>query len=210
MSAWGRVLACALSLAACGGPVPEIHYYELAVLQPMRRPASDPRLVLAIEPFEANAAYESEQMVYRVSPYRMDYYHYHRWSASPALTVADYLREAFSRTGRFRRVVLEPSPNAPLVLGGRVLALEEVDVTEESWYGQVVLELSLESRESGEVVWSQTFSEREKMEQRSPEGLARALSLALDRIVAASTGPIAAALDTAARADARREPAATR
>ncbi|MFO7181674.1 MAG: ABC-type transport auxiliary lipoprotein family protein [Pseudomonadota bacterium] len=194
MSLRDRVLACALFVASCGGPVPDIHYYELVVLQSARPPASDPRLVLVIQPLEVDAAYESERMVYRVSPYRIDYYHYHRWSAAPALTVADHLRKAYARTGKFRRVVLEPASRAELVLGGRLLALEEVDVSEESWYGKVEIELVLEARETGEIVWSRTFSERERMDRRSPEGLARALSVALDRIVAASAGPIADAL----------------
>jgi ABC-type uncharacterized transport system auxiliary subunit len=63
-----------------------------------------------------------------------------------------------------------------------VLALEEVDKSKTSWVGHVVIELRLTDAATGEVIWSQQFEENEPVKEQTPEGLAQALSKALDRI----------------------------
>jgi ABC-type uncharacterized transport system auxiliary subunit len=160
---------------------------------------------LAIEALTVDAAYDTERMVYRRSPYRLDYYYYHRWSAAPALHLRDTLRQAYARTGAFREVVESTANDDTLVLGGRVFALEEVDVTEQHWFGRMGLELWLSDPRSQRRLWSAVFTEQELMVEQNPEGLAKAISVALDRIVAQSTSMIAAAMrDEAQRAQQPR------
>ena len=68
---------------------------------------------------------------------------------------------------------------------------EKVDVDRKRWIGRVALELYLEDRRSGEVVWTRQLEQSEPLEVQSPEGLARALSRALDRIARRATPEIA-------------------
>jgi hypothetical protein len=55
-----------------------------------------------------------------------------------------------------------------------------------------VIELTLPDAKTNRVVWSQQFEETEPVRAQTPEGLARALSIAMNRIVAKATPAIAA------------------
>ena len=174
-----------LWLVACGGKLPETRYYQLAA-PPAQVQRGD--LVIAIEPFETDAGYDDDRMVYRATPFRLDYYHYHRWSAAPGVLVGRFVGQSLQRTGRFRAIVRE---GAPLVLRGRVAAIEEVDQSKSRWVGRIALELSLVDTRTNAVVWSQDYEETEPLRVQSPEGLAQALSIALGRIATAAAPTIA-------------------
>lgn len=168
------------ALVACGGTAPQVRYYQLAVDSPVTPPSGTQ--VIAVTALTSHSAYDDERIVYRKSPYRLDYYSYHRWSATPGVLVAGFLEQALSRTGAFKAVVGEASPDAAWVLGGSIAAIEEIDRTPSHWQGRIALDLTLTDPATGAVVWAQRFEETESLAIQSPEGLARALSIALDRI----------------------------
>ncbi len=211
-----RAAAIALVAAAWawGGKVPQTRYYQLAAPAPAPALAPADRaprdgLVIAVEPLSADDAYQDERIVYRTGPYRLDYYEYHRWSAAPGVLVAGYLERALERTGRFRAVVRELSPDADVVLGGRVVAIEEVDESPTRWIGRIAVELRLEDARTGAVLWVRELAETEPLAVQSPEGLARALSAAMARIAARAISEIVAEAATRARPQARRQPRAS-
>lgn len=191
-----RGLLVLLALAACAGKLPPTRHYALAPVTGAGVAATGD-VVLVLEPFTTEPAYDDERIVYRPSPYRLDYYNYHRWSSAPGTLVGNYLEQALERTGRFRAVVRELSPQAPVVLGGRVVAIEEIDTSRTRWVGRIVVELTLTEPRTGAVLWTEQFDETEPLATQTPEGLARALSVALARI-AARTAPRVDELATAA------------
>lgn len=166
-------------LAACGGKMPDTRYYQLV---PPQATAGRGDVSLAIEPLATDQAYDDERIVYRLSPYRLDYYQYHRWSAAPGTLVGAYLEQALEHGGRFRMVTRETTADVPAVLGGRVIAIEEVDHSHTSWFGRIVIELRVTDARTNRVVWSKQYEETEPLAKQSPEGLAQALSLAMARI----------------------------
>jgi ABC-type uncharacterized transport system auxiliary subunit len=176
-----RIIALCCFVAACGGSVPETRFYQLASTTHTGEHTG--AASLAVEPLTTDGAYDDERMVYRVNPYRLDYYNYHRWSAVPGLLIGNYIQQAFAKSGRFRAVVHEASEATPVVLGGRIVALEEVDSTTTKWQGRIVIELTLTDNATNHVLWSEQFEETEALPMQNPEGLARAISVALDRIV---------------------------
>jgi ABC-type uncharacterized transport system auxiliary subunit len=178
LAALAVAIVVTLGLAGCGGKLPETRYYQLAA--PKNAATSSTGAVLAIQPLEADDAYDDERIVYRLTPYRLDYYHYHRWSASPGTLVADFLERTFEHSGKFKTVTRDTT--APVTLGGRVIAIEEVDQSKTSWLGRVVVELTLTDNATGEVVWTHQYEEMEPLPAQSPEGLARALTVAMKRI----------------------------
>jgi uncharacterized lipoprotein YmbA len=188
-----------IALVACGGRVPETRYYQLAAPAASQPHGGD--LVLVLEPLVTDPAYDDERIVYRTTPYRLDYYNYHRWSSSPGIMIGNFLEASLERTGAFRTVLRELTPGVPTVLGGRVIAIEEVDATRERWLGRIVIELSVTDATSGRTLWSQQFEDTEPLAKQSPEGLAQALSVAMDRIARRAAPEIAA---TARRAHASR------
>lgn len=173
----------------CAGTVPETRYYQLAAHQ-----SAEPKTgaaMISVEPLATDGAYDDERIVYRLNPYRLDYYNYHRWSATPGSLVGSYLEQALAKSGKFRAVLREGGESAPVVLGGRVLAIEEVDVSKTSWRGRIALELTLSDTVSGQVLWSERFEETESLPAQNPEGLARAISTAMNRIVQRALPPVA-------------------
>jgi len=175
-----KSLALLVLFAACAGKMPETRYYQLA--EPSGKAAGSKGVAIVVEPLTTDAAYDDERIVYRVTPFRLDYYNYHRWSAAPGTLIANYLERAFEKSGRFGAVTREANPDAPVTLGGRVVAIEEVDQAKTKWLGRIVLELTLTDTSSGQVLWAEQFEETEVLPIQSPEGLARALSVALERI----------------------------
>lgn len=173
---------------ACASRAPDTRYYQLA---PPAAAARGGDLVLVLEQLATDAAYDDERIVYRQTPYRLDYYHYHRWSASPGVLVGNYLEAALERSGRFRAVVRELTADAPVILGGRVVALEEVDTAPDRWFGRIVLELVATDARTGTPLWTEQYEELEPLKTQSPEGLAQAISTALGRIAARAAPRIA-------------------
>jgi ABC-type uncharacterized transport system auxiliary subunit len=177
------VLAALICAAACGGSTPQVRYYQLAAhdaAAPPPKSTSDK--VLVVEALSSDGVYDDERIIYRNNPYRLDYYNYHRWVATPGVLVGGYLEHALGRTGDFKAVLREQTPEASLVLGGRVNAIEEVDKDPKHWVGRISIELTLTDPKTGDVLWAQPFEETEPLAVQNPEGLARAISTALDRI----------------------------
>lgn len=175
------VFLMALLVFGCGGR-PEIRYYQLAP-PPSAGDPTGSDVVLSVDTFVGDAAYEDNRIVYRKSPTRLDYYHYHRWTAPPGVMLGDFLRGAYESTGHFRTVVSGFSPEAPLYLGGRIVAFEEVDVDESTWRARAVLALYLRETKTGDIVWSETITEEEPVDEQNPDGVARAMSRAVMRVV---------------------------
>jgi ABC-type uncharacterized transport system auxiliary subunit len=183
-------LALAATTTACGGKLPETRYYQLATPAPaVSRPSGT--AVVALESLSTDAAYDDERIVYRTSPYRLDYYQYQRWIASPGVMLADYLASSLARTGRFRALPRELTDAAPVVLSGRVIAIEEIDRGPATWVGRVAIELTLTNVRTGAAVWTQSFEETEPLAAQTPEGLAAALSRAMTRVVERAAPAIA-------------------
>ena len=175
-----RLLAVAMLCVGCGSNGPDTRYYQLAEPRPV--PGQKGAVALVIEPLSTDTAYDDERIVYRVTPYRLDYYNYHHWSSAPGTMISNYLERALEHSGRFSSVTREANPNAAAVLGGRVIAIEEIDQSKTRWVGHITLELTLTDPASGKLMWSEQYDETEPLAAQSPEGLARALSAALDRI----------------------------
>jgi ABC-type uncharacterized transport system auxiliary subunit len=200
------LIGCA-ACAACAGKLPETRFYQLAV--PEAQPHGGDR-VLVLDPLATDAAYDDDRIVYRTTPFRLDYYQYHRWSSAPGSMVSNYLEQALEHSGRFRAVVRELTPDAPVVLAGRVLAIEEVDRSRTDWLGRIVLELILTDARTSETLWTEQFEETEPLRERNPEGLAAALSTAMSRIVGRAAPVIAELADRQARTHSEQPPAAGR
>ena len=209
-AAGARFATAALIVAsagsACGGSAPETRYYQLTA--PIGQKAGGGDAILTIEPLQAEGAYDDDRIVYRTSPYRLDFYHYHRWSAPPGALVADYLEQALEASGHFRAVFRAPGPRTGAVLGGRLIAIEEVDASRTRWIGRIVVELHLRDAATGEIIWSRQFEERQPLDRRSPEGLARGISIAAGRI-AVRLAPDVARIALARSAGPRASPSSS-
>ena len=166
------VTAVLVAASACslGRRTPELHYYVLAV------PGTPPSALDApvrIGVFTADQPYATTRLAYRTSPYRLDYYTYHRWAADPRqmipAAIRDYLERAASRDG-----------GPPYVVEGHVRRLEEVDQSG-GRVGAIGLEVRVQR--AGRIVLASAYEEVEPAAEANPEAVAAALSRALGRIL---------------------------
>ncbi len=170
----GALCACALyGASACGGPSAVVRYYQLAPQVEASTEAAP--WTLGVEYLSADSAYEDARMVYRESRYRLDYYHYHRWTAPPALMVSDVLRRALQEARAFERVEAGYTSRADVLLRGRLVALEEVD-GQGSPKARLVLDMHAVNVATNATIWSGVIEREREMDSRTGEALAKALS----------------------------------
>lgn len=193
-----RIAALAL-LAACGGSIPQTRYYQLAPAEGAAIAHPD-GTVIAVSTLDAEGPYDDDRIVYRVDPVRLDYYAYHRWSSSPGAMLGTYLQDSLAKSGAFAAVLPEVTANTAIVVGGRVQAIEEVDIDHAHWVAHVAIVVTATDPRTSEVLWAQRYEQREPLRERTPEGLSRALGIAMQRIVREAAPAIAGIAEKQARA----------
>jgi ABC-type uncharacterized transport system auxiliary subunit len=168
--AWLAAFAVVLGACALTRRPPEMRYYTLAVpgVPPARLPAP-----ITVGAFTADEPYGTARLAYRTSPYRLDYYVYHRWAADPRRIVAAAARDYLERAAS---VVDGP----PLELTGHIRRLEEADAAEGC---HAVLALDVRLERAGHVSLARPYADTEPADACRPEAVAAALSLALGRIL---------------------------
>ena len=195
----GVRLVLLLLIAGCGQAIPPTRHYRLqppprqlaASELPACLVASPPSL--AIDDLDVDAVYDDRRIAYRESTYRLQHYYYHRWGADPGRLVGDAFRQAYAHTGLFDRVTRRWDSRSDAVLHGRV-ALEEVDATPERWLGRLDLELVLVDAATERLLWTESFTTSHALSERSPNGLAAAISTGVAEIAADSAPAIASAI----------------
>jgi len=167
-------LGCSLFRAT-----PHIRYYTLTLTGAPATPLDAPVTVVG---FTADEPYATARTAYRSSPYRLDYYNYHRWAADPRnllrATVRDYFERGAARDG------------LPYELEGNIRRFEEVDGPA-GWQGALTLDIKV--ARGGAIVLQRTYAETEPAEAKNPEAVAAALSRALQRVLDHVAADVAAA-----------------
>jgi ABC-type uncharacterized transport system auxiliary subunit len=164
-------VAVAAALAGCSlaPTTPHIRYYTLAVTG---TPPTHLDAPVRVGTFTADQPYATERIAFRSSPYRLDYYTYHRWAADPRDLLRAATRDYFERAAG--------THGSPYEIEGHLRRLEEVDQPAE-WQGALALDVRV--TRGGVVVLDRVFHETEPAESRNPEAVAAALSRALQRVL---------------------------
>ena len=167
-------------------PSLRIEHYTLEYAPP--EPGDLPRLpvILKVERFTVAPLYDTRQMVYRDRAYKRETYTYHRWRSHPADLVTDYLVRDLRRSGLFGAVVQEGSTVPPThVLEGSVDEFFEWNAAE-GWKAVLTLSTTLikarETDAAGSILFQKTFRAVQPYEEKTPKGLAEAMSEAMSRM----------------------------
>lgn len=212
--------AVVAAILACAPTVPTTHLYRVKL---PTTPGAEPgpcepqaRGSLLVRDMRVAGAYDDARMVYRESEYRLERYDYHEWIVPPGELVSDALRDGYAASGWFAAVEREPGASIDAELHGRVLAIEEVDLTRTQWVGHLRLELELLDARTRERLWAHEYDLTRPMKERDPDGLAAAISAGLREVIDASAPALAAASSRscaragAPAADSRGRPTAVR
>ncbi len=182
-----HVVCFTLLAAGCGALLPSMPSPRDFLLEYPPPPPFATRLpvILRLAPVRAAAVYDREPIAYSPAPYRVGYYHYHRWVTAPSQMITDLLARDFLAAEAFRAVQLGPS-----VLAADYQLDVRLDRLEERIEGQtctavLVLRASLQDlhgRGSESVVLQKRYEQSNPVPCKTPAALPAAFSRALQEI----------------------------
>lgn len=193
---FGFLVSGALLYLSCGS-IPQTYYYRIDYERNSSNSANHVvPSAIGVSQFRADVSYENDKIVYRDSPYEVQYYHYRRWVAPPKKIVTERVVRDYQDSGVFESVVKLPSATVvDYILTGQIQAFEEWD-EEDSWYGVVTLEFELLDPSNHEVIWTKQFSEKTPVSAKEPVEVVRAISESLGKVIDKSITEVRQALNT--------------
>ncbi len=166
----------ALGFAACFSASPTKKYYQIDPLSaPLERSLDK---VLQIDRVEIATLYDDFRILYRVSPYEVNYYAYHFWAEKPSKILQSAILHYMEKTGAFRRVQADPAKGGAepdWILRATVFQIEEVDAAE-SWSARLSMLLEIADFKTGIVLSSRRFDRAEPLSRKTVALLPTALS----------------------------------
>lgn len=188
---WGRtpLVLLLLGLAAgCGKPPTLVQKYILEYPPPA--PLGAPRVeeVLKVELFEVAQVYNSPAMIYQPQPFKSDSYNYHRWRVNPGYLVTDYLIRDLRAARVFKAVLPYGSTGkSRFLLEGGVEEFLEMDFPG-IWQAALSVNITLLDLNRQElpqrVVFQKNYRVLEPLPEKTPNGLARGMSRAMENLSA--------------------------
>ena len=142
--------------------------------------------VLKVNRFRVAPVYNTTQMIYRDRPFRREAYTYHKWRTNPGDLVSSLLVRDIQRSGLFKAVV----PHESMLVASYVLEGSVDEFLESNRDGamQAVLTVTTTLVAGGErnlprnVLFQKTFHAAKPCKEKSPQGLAEAMSQAMAEV----------------------------
>lgn len=168
-----------LLFGGCAKPLVKQYYmlnYQLEELAERLYEEPYP-FTVRLRPFDVEKVYAKSNIVYRKSPYELEYYSAHHWAVRPTDMLTDLIYthlEAIALVdAAVRRLDERGNPDYELV--GTILAIEEYD-SEETWFAHLKMSMSLVRLSDEAVVYNRIFDQRKIVEIHDPLYVVRTLS----------------------------------
>ena len=181
------LLIALLLWCGCGKPPMLVQKYLLEYPAPVIKvtPLDES---LQVRQFEVAQAFNTTAMVYRSSPYQAESYNYSRWRVNPGYLVADYLTRDLRDSRLFKAVMSADSPTkSRFALEGGVVEIQELDQGE-VWQASLALNITLidtnQEAITKRVLFQKNYQAAEPLAEKTPAGLAQAMSRAMERLSA--------------------------
>jgi uncharacterized lipoprotein YmbA len=180
------ILIILLLGCGCGQPPMLVQRYLLEYPPPVMPKATPLNDSLKVQQFAVAQAFNTTVMVYRTSAYKAENYRYSRWRVNPGYLIADYLTRDLRDAQLFKAVLSADSPSgARFALEGGVQEIQELDQGE-VWQASLALSITLldtnESEITRRVLFQKNYQATEAMTEKTPAGLAEAMSRALAQL----------------------------
>ena len=120
-------LGSLILLSGCAS-VPATHYYTFQPTPASARDTPSPRYPasIGIETYEAETPYQQDRIVFRKSPYEVNFYEYHRWLRPPTELVTEQVKKLLRTSGLFQQVHAYTFDSTPdYLLRGRILLFDQ-------------------------------------------------------------------------------------
>jgi ABC-type uncharacterized transport system auxiliary subunit len=131
---------------------------------------------LFIAPVLVDGLYDDFRILYRLSPYEVNYYTLSFWAEKPSKMIHDSLAHYFAERNIFPKVTLNPvGAEADWILRCALHRIEEIDAAT-SWAGRLAMDLEIVEAKTGAVLASRNFDRREPLAKKDVAELPVVLS----------------------------------
>jgi len=176
---WGSLLVPILLAGCFGGTPVERSYFSLQYPADHGWRYETPRYpdMVRVKRCESNQAYDRQEMVYRANPHEFQYYWYKLWASKPRKMLHEMLANHLRASNIFQEVVLDIGDRLPQYdFICEVLAIEELNATQDEWYAHLSMRFALLRFDDGTRVWEHTFDARKPVYNRQPVYVVRTMS----------------------------------
>ncbi len=169
---------------------PVKRYYQLHMEAVESLPKIDK--ILLVEAVEVDKVYNDYQVVYRLSPYELNYYSYEFWIKKPGLLMHDAIVDYLSRSGSFKNVITKFSEGEPgLLLKAKINKIEEYD-RKDAWFAHLSMEIIIKTLKTGERILVHNFDRKKQLSEKKVGKVPIALSMILEEELAKVVKQLAA------------------
>ena len=176
-------------LAGCvatGKPQHNVDTYILNYPAPSAQNQKPLAVSLKFNRFSIAAAYNTAGMIFRGNAYSIDSFNYSRWAINPADMIADDLLRDLRASGLFQAAFsrYDTDDGRYVISGG----IEEFYLKTDGNARTAVISLVIsltdanEIRTSGKLLFQKKYRQEEPLQESSPQGYARAASLAMQSL----------------------------
>jgi len=150
---------------------------------------------LLVEAPSVDPLYDDIRILYRVSPFEIEYYPYELWAEKPGKQVGAAMAEYFGKMKVFAAISRDPRMESPeIVLKSRLHVIEEID-NPDAWQARLAMDLEFVDVTSGKPLVSWTFDRKGQMAKEHVGDLPVVLSRILEEELGKAVWELARALE---------------
>jgi len=132
--------------------------------------------IILVENVDVEDVYNDYRIVYRTSPYQLNYYSYNFWIKRPGKIIRDAIFTYLTKANIFKKVIFHFAEGDPdYLLKARVDVLEEYDL-KQLWYAHLKMEFEIIDFKSGNTLMFYRFDKRKRLSERRVERVPVAVS----------------------------------
>jgi len=168
-----------LLIVGCAKPTMKQYYllnYQPDLLTNRLQDAPYP-FTIRLRPFEVEKAYSKPNLVYRTSPYQLEYYGFRHWAVRPRDMMTDLIYTHLETIDLVDKTVrrLDEAGQPDYEISGTILAIEEYD-SDETWFGHLKMRMIVTRLSDGQIIYNTLFDKRKIVEIHEPQYVVRTLS----------------------------------
>ncbi len=143
--------------------------------------------ILLVEKIDMEEIYNDYRLVYRKSPFQLNYYSYKFWIKKPDRVIRDAIVQYLSNKKVFNKVIIEFLEWKPdLIMKVRTNIIEEYDIGE-NWFAHLSMKFKIIDFKSGEVIVTHKFDRKKRLIIKKvdniPVCLSKILQEELDKVI---------------------------
>lgn len=172
-----------LIVLACGTP-PKKEFYLISYDPPKlvnRRSETPYPFTLRVKKFDIEKVYGKSNIVYRESPFKLEYYGFRHWAVRPADMLTDLILAHATDIKIVEAVVrrLDEAGSPDYELTGLIDAIEEFD-SDERWFAHLSIRYQLKRLSDEKIIYTRVFDNRREVNSHTPTDVVKKLSEIMD------------------------------